>query len=281
MGKAAATISVALPQREWALGRFAIALENTASTAVVSASNNLWSVADPTTVVKDATHNTSIGGFTGTGTINTGGTQQLTDAEEFVATLYENFLGRTGTLQEWDMWVSVLPNLGQGGVANAIARSPESLKRIVDGLYLKFLGRAADAGGEAGFIGFLQQGGTIEQAINIFLSSDEYFNRVKDTFGDTQQSFIQSLYNNLLGRHAPGTEVQGWVSALPSLGRSGVINGFLTSQEFRARSVTQFFATLLHRPPNSSELSAQVNSTRDLLTIEIGIASLQEYFTDG
>jgi hypothetical protein len=264
-----------------AAGRFAIALENTASTSVVSAIDNLWSVADPTTVVKDGTHNTLTGSDTGTGTINTGGTTQLTEAEEFVATLYENFLGRTGTLQEWDMWVSVFPNLGQSGVANAIAHSPESLKRIVDGLYLKFLGRAADAGGEAGFIGFLQQGGTIEQAINIFLSSDEYFNRVKDTFGDTQQSFIQSLYNNLLGRHAPGTEVQGWVSALPSLGRSGVINGFLTSQEFRAKSVTQFFMTLLHRSPTSSELSELVNSTQDLLTIEIGIASLAEYFTDG
>src|SRR5262249_438833 len=261
-------------------GKFAIALENTSATATVSASDNLWSVDDPTTVVKDAGHNTATGSFTGTGVINTGSTL-LTDSEEFIATLYENFLRRTGTLQEWDGWVAALPALSQSGVANAIARSPESLRGIVDGLYLKFLRRAADTGGEANFTSFLQQGGTEEQVINSMLSSPEYLNRVKDTFGDTDQAFIQSLYNNLLGRNAAAAEVQGWVSALASIGRTGAINAFVTSPEFRTNSVNQFFVTLLHRPPSSTELSAQVNSGQDLLTIKIGIVSLAEYFTDG
>jgi hypothetical protein len=261
-------------------GNFAIALDNTSATATVSANDNLWSVADPTTVVKDAGHNTAIGSIVGTGVINTG-TTQLTDPEEFIATLYENFLGRTGTLQEWDGWAAALPSLGQSAVANGIARSPESLKRIVDGLYLKFLRRAADPGGEANFISFLQHGGTQEQAINSMLGSFEYSNLVKDTFGNTDQAFIQSLYNNLLGRNAGQAEVDGWVSALPSIGRAAVINGFVSSPEFRSNFVNQFFTSLLHRPPTSPELSARVTSAQDQLTIQIGIVSLTEYFTNG
>ena len=263
-----------------ASGKFAISLENTSATANVSASNNLWSVADPSTVVKDGSHNTPTGGFTGTGSINVG-TTQLTDSEEFVATLYEQFLGRVGTNQEWDGWAAALPSLGQSAVANGIARSFESLKRIVDGLYVRFLRRTADSGGEAGFIGFLQQGGTEEQTMSAMLGSPEYLNRVRNTFGDIDSAFIQSLYNNVLSRNASAVEVQSWVSALPSLGRSTVINAFVGSQEFRANTVNQFFMRLLHRAPVATELSDRVNSAQDLLTIQIGIASLPEYLTNG
>ncbi|HEV3260338.1 MAG TPA: DUF4214 domain-containing protein, partial [Gemmataceae bacterium] len=189
-------------------------------------------------------------------------------------------------------WVNALNagTISRQAVANGIARSAEGLGFVVDGLYAKLLGRASDATGRAAFVSFLQQGGTVEQAIVSMVTSPEYV----ATNGATDTMFVQSLYNHLLGRTGSSGEVAGWVALVPFIGRAGVANGFLASMEYRTieirelygaplapvTSVASIFPNLLHRstPPSAAEVSFWLNSGQDILTIEAAFAGSPEYF---
>jgi hypothetical protein len=265
-------------------GHFAIYLHNTSlSSAVIAASNNIWSVTDPNTVIKDGTHNTAVGGgANGTGLIDVV-TSHLTPDQQFVQTLYNHYLGRTGQVSELNLWVGALPSLGRSGVVSAIIHADEGLKNIVDHLYLKFLGRPFDAAGERGWIDFLKHGGTVEQVIASFTTSAEYIDHVKDTFGRVDSSYVQSLFNNFLGRSGSSDEINAFVGVLPSMGRAAVVNDFLSSTEYRANAVLQLYFTVLHRTmaPSTAELLGWANSSLDLLTIEINFASTDEFYGNG
>jgi hypothetical protein len=220
----------------------------------------------------------------------------LTGHAAFVQTLYFDFLKRLGDLNsasDAGGWVTALnagaitPQEAVGG----IARSPEALGVLVDGLYLKLLGRPSDPSGRAGFVSMMQHGGTAEQIIAIMVSSPEYSNLT----GGTDTGFIQSLYSKLLGRIASPTELAGWLSVLPTSSRTAVAGAFLQSAEFRsdvvqqlfgftyapAESVVSLFANLLHRTsaPTAAEINSVVNSNQDVYTMEIVIADRDEFVT--
>jgi hypothetical protein len=71
----------------------------------------------------------------------------------------------------------------------------------------------------------------------------------------------------LLRRAASDAEVSGWLGALPSLGRDGVITFLLRSQEYRARVVEALFRTCLGREGTAEEVAAWASSPLDLRTI--------------
>ena len=216
--------------------------------------------------------------------------------EKFVQALYNDFLGRSGGLPELDSWAAALPYIGRAGVAQGIKHSPEAYTRVVDSFYLQFLGRPADAGGEQGWVGFLEQGGTEEQLAAGFLSSPEYANRANELFGsaDPRANFIQSLYSLLLNRTAGSDEVNHWLPILSQVGTVAVVRGFVFSTEFRNAAVRSlygdpslqplpwepFLPNLLHRfvPPRQDEISGWVNTGQDLHLLEVGFAGSEEYF---
>jgi hypothetical protein len=267
-------------------GTFALYLTNQGVNAgTIMAQNNLWSVADPNTVIKDATHNHTTGGQPyGDGAINVGATQ-LDANHQFVQTLYEDFLGRTGAPAELDGWVAALGSAGRGGVANAILRAPESLTHLVDKLYLEFFNRPADPGGEAGWVAFLQQGGTEEQLIANLLSSPEYYNHAStlNSSISPDANFLAALYRQLLGRPGSAAEINNWLAVLPTLGRAAVATAFVTSAEYRTDQVLGFYAQLLHRgtPPPTAEVATAVNSALDLLSLEVQFAGSADFFSNG
>jgi hypothetical protein len=222
-------------------------------------------------------------------------TQDLTGNAAFVAALYRDLLHRTGDVTNPNGaggWVNLLNagTLGPQAVAAAIARSPEGLGVVVDGLYGKLLGRAADAAGRAGFVNFLQRGGTVEQVILSMVTSPEY----NAANGATDTMYVQSLYNHLLGRTGSSAEVASWVAAVPTIGRAGVANGILSSREFRTDEIQQLYGSplapvasvasalpnLLHRPspPTAAEVNSWLSSGLDILTIEVLFAGTPEYF---
>jgi hypothetical protein len=262
-------------------GRFAIYRHNTDTMSITHALNNLFNVADPNTVIKDGTHNsTTGGGANGTGLIDVG-TTQLSADQAYIQTLYNHFLGRTGSVTELNGWVSQLPSLGRTGVLNDIFRSAEGLGRVVDAFFLQYLQRSADSVGRASFVSFLQQGHTEEELAVQLVSSQEYFDRERGTFGGTDSSFVQSLFNKILGRNASAADVAGVVSMLPALGsRAGLARALLASNEYRAQVVRSYYTDLLHRPnlPAASEVNGWVNSGQDLLTIEFTFATTPEFY---
>ncbi len=212
--------------------------------------------------------------FSGPGGGSTDVANPLSSQRASVQALYNEVLGRTGSVSELDGWVSILSTQGQAAVVNGILRSPESLGRIVDAFYLRFLGRQSDANGRTSWVSFLQHGGTEEQLENAFLTSPEYL-------GHINTDFVQSLYINILGRTGSAGEVAGWNDLIQQLGFAGIANGFIESAENRAITLDTYFQTFLHRAPTTTESNTFVNSSADLLTMEGLVLSLPEYFTNG
>ena len=200
--------------------------------------------------------------------------QELSDQRAFVQSLYNGVLGRSGGLGELDPWVSVLNAQGQGTVVNALVRSAEGLGRIVDSLYLRFLGRQSDTGGRNSWTSFLQNGGTEEQVENSFLTSPEYLSHISF-------DFVQSLYINFLGRSGGPGELAFWNNSIQTLGLAGIANGFVTSGESRQNALTTDFKVFLHRIPASSELTPLTNSNHDLLSLQVSLLSTTEFFNNG
>jgi hypothetical protein len=234
---------------------------SSASTTTVTALQNLFRPGvTPSSVV-----------FAQSGAINV--SQPLSDQRAFVQALYNECLGRSGSLSELDGWVSVLSTQGQAAVASGIFRSAESLGRIVDSAYLRFLGRQSDPSGRANWVSFLQRGGTQEQLETLFLTSAEYLSHINT-------DFVQSLYLNLLGRSGAASELAGWNNNLQTLGLAGIANAFTGSTENRLDGLASDYQTFLHRPASSAELAA-ANSSQDLLSLAVTVLVSSEFFTNG
>jgi hypothetical protein len=62
----------------------------------------------------------------------------------FVQSLYTDILGRSADTGGENFWVQALPTSGHAGVVNALLRSPESYRRLINDAYQTFLGRQVD-----------------------------------------------------------------------------------------------------------------------------------------
>jgi hypothetical protein len=247
----------------------------------IQAQRNLFAVANPQTVIS------ATGGVTVNATA-------LSANAAFVDVLYEDFLKRPGdttSANDAGGWVALLNGATPPAtVAGAIIRSAEALGLVVDGLYLKVLGRVSDPAGRAAFVSFLQNGGTLEQAVTGMMSSPE-FNGLTGSDG----GFVEALYLRVLGRNGSGSEVSGWLGMLPNLGRAGVANAFVKSSEFRTDVVQALYGTamaatvsvaslvpnMLHRNASPMEVNGWVNSAFDIDTIVLSFAVTGEFFNNG
>jgi hypothetical protein len=224
----------------------------------------------------------------------------LTADEAFVQALYIDFLGRTGALNELDAWVAALPTIGRVGAANGVDRSTESLTRLVDGFYSRFLNRTPSPAEAAGWVNaMVHHGLTGEQVVDAFLASPEFATRADTLFGasNPDDSFVKALYSLVLNRangSPTASEINGWVAALPMLGRAGVAMGFVNSTESRTGEVRTFYGdptlsplpyqpylpNLLHRsaPPSAGEVNGWVASGFDFLSLEVFFAASPEFY---
>ncbi len=243
----------------------AIVLFNISSGATLPARNNIFGAA-PNLVIDDSVS----GAATGTGVIDV--SSSLSAGRAFVQALYNDALGRSGTLAELDGWLAI-PNVNQAVIVNGILRSREALGRVVDGYYLQYLGRQSDAGRE-GWINLLQSGVSAENVQAAFLSSPEFL-------GHIDTDYVQALYRLTLGRTGAAAELAGWYTVLPQLGLQGVAAAFTNSAEHRSQVVAGDFLTLLHRPASAAELSSLTGLPMDLLTLEAAVLSSPEFFTNG
>ncbi len=219
----------------------------------------------------------------------------LTGNLAYVQSLYFEFLHRAGDPSnpaDAGGWINALDAslVTPQAVASAIARSPEALGVLVDGLYQQILQRPCDPVGRASFIAFLESGGTVEQVITIMVISPEY----AALTGGTDSGFVQGLYNVLLGRSGSLSEIAAWVGGLPALGRAGVARAILQSAEYRTDVVEALYGSgsgpfapgagpfpdLLLRgaAPGAAEVSGWVGSGLDILTLEVDFAASSEFF---
>jgi streptogramin lyase len=202
-------------------------------------------------------------------------------SDNFITSLYQHDLGRSAALTEINAWESVLMSQGDAAVVLAIGHSREADVHLVDSLYMRYLGRQADPGGEAAFVNYLQSGGTEEGVLSGILGSPEYFNRVTAGSATPVVTFVESLYQNLLGRAPTVAEANAWANAVGSLGAPTVVADFASSFEYRSDVVTSYYMNLLHRAPASAEVAAWAGLQMDLYSMELIFETTGEYFLNG
>jgi hypothetical protein len=199
----------------------------------------------------------------------------LTNNQAFVQVLYNDFLGRTGTIGELNFWVNLLRINGQAAVVQGIFDSAESLGRIVDGFYLKYLGRASDSGGRAFWVNLIQGGTSLESVQAGFISSPEFIS-------SNDSDYVQGLYRTFLNRTGSSAELAVWYANLQQPGGLNITaQGFARSAENRRNFVQSIFTSYFHRQGSPADLNTWANNPNDLLSIANQMLSTPEFLNNG
>jgi hypothetical protein len=166
--------------------------------------------------------------------------------EVLVAEMYQQVLHRTPDASEADYWVRVLDaGLTHADLLVQFAESDENRQALetapnvsyaatteqeVARLYEAAMQRGADPGGFAYWTTALVNGDTLGHVATQFISSPEFATHYgRDTTNDT---FVTTLYANVLGRTPDHAGNAGWVEALTKgVSRADVLLGFSDSHE--------------------------------------------------
>jgi hypothetical protein len=126
----------------------------------------------------------------------------------------------------------------------------------------------------------LAAGGTVEQARAAILGSAEYFlNRA----GGTNDSFLASIYQDVLGRSVDPSGQANWSAQLAAgIPRTAVAMAIVSSAEAGQGLVQGYYRQFLHRDADSTGLNSFVaalqHGVRDEQIIAILVGS-DEYFS--
>ena len=150
---------------------------------------------------------------------------------EFGATSFR--IDRDGTFSDTLVDVENISLLDVSGSVSAISRLSDVSGEVVR-LYSALLGREPDNGGFNYWLSeILSEGsnGSIQGVSNSFAGSSEYNVR----FGaQSNEEFIDQLYNNILGRGADSAGYTYWLEEIAQTGdRSGMIVSFSNSAEYQ------------------------------------------------
>jgi hypothetical protein len=151
----------------------------------------------------------------------------------------------------------VTRNLGRQQMVDTFLNSTERRIQVITADYQNYLGRSPDQAGLNSWLNFLANGGSVDALANDILSSQEYFQRQ----GNTNEAFVQGLYQNLLGRSTSPAESVTWVQALNkgAVSQSQVVEAFFASDEGQRRVLGQDYQQLLGRAIDPAGLSAWAN----------------------
>ena len=211
-----------------------------------------------------------------------GGTVQVLSLDAFVVAAYEDFLGRTPSPEEvaFQTHAIVTGLTTREGFLRSLAMSNEWLSAIVTVMYADTLGRAPDAAGLATWVGWLQTGRfNVAQVAALFYSSDEFYLGLG---GGTAQSWVTTLYHDLLGREPDAAGLAQWAiwADDPSRGRAWVATQFYGSLESRLVRVRDLYQALLGRDPDPTGWPFWADAIQRIDDVELAVvlASSDEYY---
>ncbi|MBP5290990.1 MAG: DUF4214 domain-containing protein, partial [Lachnospiraceae bacterium] len=222
------------------------------------------------------------------------GTQVEKDpVSEFVGDLYRTCLGREGKEHEIATWADLLKSGDVTGAKTAYGFffSPEYTNRnktnreYVTDLYEAIMGRDPDEEGLETWISFLDKGTSREKVFAGFVNSDEFradcaAHNIKPGSYKSEKAvdvnpdvtaFVVRLYKVALDRDFDANGLEDWTFSLinKQATGSGVAEGFLTSQEFKNRNlsdeefVTVLYRTMFDREPDADGFNAWVKVLKD------------------
>jgi hypothetical protein len=174
-------------------------------------------------------------------------------AQTFVQNLYRELLGREADSAGQTFWVDYLTQhnnaAGQKQVVQGFLNSHEYAVHYVTTIYEVILDRAADAAGLQYWTSKMGTPGTPAQnsgssdekgIVAAFFGSDEFYLKS----GDTPQSWINALYEDILGRAPDGSGAAFWANELTTRGaddRDGIVSDLLTTPEAAHFELDSFY----------------------------------------
>lgn len=213
-------------------------------------------------------------------------THALSHSEEFhtlrssghwTSSLYLDVLGRNASFGEWLAWArKVTDGADRGSVASAFIGSVERRSAVIEGLYERYLGRAADAGGLNYWIGIWNATGGPEHVQAGIIGSPEYY----ATAGGTDAAWVTALYQNILSRAVDQAGLNFWVQYIQNHSKQSVVLGFVTSDEYRLGLIASWYQDYLRRPIEGSGAQYWLQRMRQGFPqefIQIGILASDEY----
>jgi hypothetical protein len=195
--------------------------------------------------------------------------------------LYLDVLGRDGDPHnELSSWLALLHSgESHASVASQILSSNEPYTNLISHLYQELLGRAPDASGQGFMLNDLQTNGMSARLVADIIGSSEYFG----LHGNNNTQWVQSIYQNLLGRPATDAEVQSILGSLSSgTSLATAATQFTTSAAYQQNFIRGIYNFYLRRSPTTVEKDAgvammQANSTDAQVVAQI--LSSNEYYT--
>ena len=185
------------------------------------------------------------------------------DARLFAMQQYRDFLGREGDPGGINYWSNQVASgaLSRSKVVEAYFSSPEFQGTVapVVRLYFAYFLRIPDYAGLGYWIDQYRGGRPLQSISDFFATSPEFLAR----YGTLNNaSFVQLVYNNVLGRQPDNPGLSFWIGQLNSgaLTRGAVMTGFSESAEYRGLAahevyVTMMYIGMLRRAPESDGFS--------------------------
>jgi hypothetical protein len=175
-----------------------------------------------------------------------------TTNDELVQAWYRVYLGRSASAAASDAgrsyWVGRLDaGNSRETVLDQLMGSREYVSREIGEYYDVYLGRDLDAAAAYWVDGVVQGQFVAEWAAQLVVASDEYYRFWTAGATDADQSFIRSLYYDLLQRSASEAEVSYWRAVLASDGRLAVVRGIWYADEGVKVRVNYNYRTFLGR----------------------------------
>jgi uncharacterized repeat protein (TIGR01451 family) len=165
-------------------------------------------------------------------------------------------------------------------VANAFTHSDEYWTNLVTQDYLQLLNRTPSAAEVGSWVDLLKAGLTDEQVLAGFTSSAEYFQQA----GGSDQTWVDTVYHDVLGRTADAAGEATWLQALASgTSQFNVAFAIATSVEHESIVVAADYQRYLGRSASPAEVASWVNQFQRGLSSEQVAAALvasEEFYAD-
>lgn len=197
----------------------------------------------------------------------------------FLTGLYQLILNRPADPVGLADWTAALAaGAGAADVAQGFYDSVEYQTGLIQSYYQNYLGRPGTTSEVNSWVSLMLSGATAPQVAAGFLASQEY-----QSMHLSAADFVQSLYQNVLGRNGAASEVATWVGVLSSgVGPLAVAQAFVGSQELNTLALASFYNAFLARQPDAAgqnawlaDLANQIQSLAEVATTILGSAEFQ------
>jgi hypothetical protein len=200
-------------------------------------------------------------------------------SQAYLAVLYQGFLDRPIDPAGLSFWGGVLNSTGvdRAAVAADILQSQEFRGRELQLVYPALLGRQLDTAGLQFWGNVLETGGTYEQVKAGIFGSQEYFNRVGNTF----TGFLNGVFQSQLGRAPTPAEVATYTGLFgQTSSRTAVAQQILDSDAAHQVALNGVYQEILTRPLDPAGANFWVNALRGgtIDTALAGVVGSDEFF---